>query len=73
MQVDESNALEDALGVGIARAGSPDVLVKCDRLTSLAASDFGAPMHVLIVPATLHRMEAEALVRFAGAPGDVLG
>ena len=73
MQVDESKALRNALGVGIARAGSPDVMVKCDRLISLAASDFGAPMHVLIIPATLHRMEAEALVRFAGAPGDVLG
>ncbi len=72
MQVDESNALEAALGVGIARAGSPDVLVQCDRLISLATSDFGAPMHVLIIPATLHRMEAEALVRFAGAPDDVL-
>jgi len=71
MRVDESNALEDALGVGIARAGSLDAVVKCDRLLSLAAFDFGAPMHVLIVPATLHQMEAEALVRFAGAPGDV--
>jgi diphthine synthase len=68
-RIDEAGLLDDALGIGIARAGSPDVVVKCDRLPDLSAFDFGAPMHILVVPASLHRMEAEALVRFAGAPG----
>ena len=71
-RVDEAGLLDDALGIGIARAGSPDVVVKCARLSDLSAFDFGAPMHILVVPAGLHRMEAEALVRFAGAPGEVL-
>ncbi|HIE31416.1 MAG TPA: diphthine synthase [Methanosarcinales archaeon] len=66
--IDKAGLLDDALGIGIARAGSPDVVVKCDRLLDLPAFDFGAPMHILVVPAGLHRMEAEALVRFAGAP-----
>ena len=72
MQVDERGLLDRALGIGIARAGSPDVLVKCAYLRDLAGSDFGAPMHLLIVPAGLHQMEAEALVRFAGAPDEII-
>ncbi len=64
----EGKMLDSALGIGIARAGSPDVLVRCDRLCDLAAFDFGAPMHLLIVPASLHPLEADALVRFADAP-----
>ena len=73
MQVDEPGLLDRALGIGIARAGSPDVVVKCDYLRDLAGFDFGAPMHLLIVPAGLHQMEAEALVRFAGAPESIRG
>jgi len=70
MRVDrgQGKALDSALGIGIARAGSPDMTVKCDRLCDLAAFDFGAPMHLLIVPASLHPLEADALVRFADAP-----
>ncbi|HDJ38460.1 MAG TPA: diphthine synthase [Methanosarcinales archaeon] len=60
--------MHSALGIGIARAGSPDVLIRCDRLCDLATFDFGAPMHLLIVPASLHPLEADALVRFADAP-----
>jgi len=40
-------------------------------LRDLAGSDFGAPMHLLIVPAGLHQTEAEALVRFAGVPEEI--
>jgi len=45
--------------------------VRCDYLYDLAGFDFGAPMHLLIVPAGLHQMEADALIRFAGAPEEV--
>ena len=72
MQVDELGLLDSTLGIGIARAGSPDVMVKCDYLRDLAGVSFGAPMHLLIVPAGLHQMEAEALVRFADAPEEIL-
>ena len=47
-------------------------MVKCGYLRDLVGSDFGAPMHLLIVPAGLHQMEAEATVRFAGAPEEII-
>ena len=72
MQVDERGLLDRTLGIGVARAGSPGVVVKCGYLRDLAGYDFGAPMHLLIVPAGLHQMEAEALVRFAGAPEEII-
>jgi diphthine synthase len=61
-----------ALGVGIARAGSDDATVKADLLSRLGYYDFGGPLHILVVPASLHFMEAEALKRLAGAPEDAV-
>ncbi len=61
------NQLAALLAVGIARAGSPSPIVKADTLARLKDYDFGPPLHVLVVPASLHFMEEEALVRFAGA------
>lgn len=63
--------LEKQLGVGIARAGSDNSTVKADFLTRLKEYDFGGPLHILIVPAKLHFMEAKALVALAGAPADI--
>ncbi|OPY52165.1 MAG: Diphthine synthase [Methanosaeta sp. PtaU1.Bin060] len=60
------------LGIGIARAGSEDSVVKADLLSRLALYDFGGPLHILIVPASLHFMEAKALVALAGAPPETL-
>ncbi|HUI39671.1 MAG TPA: diphthine synthase [Methanothrix sp.] len=60
--------LEGRLGIGIARAGSEDAAVKADLLPRLALYDFGGPLHILIVPASLHFMEAKGLVVLAGAP-----
>ncbi|MEM4405750.1 MAG: diphthine synthase [Candidatus Methanomethylicaceae archaeon] len=51
----------DTLMIGIARAGSPDQLVRGGRAEELASLDFGPPPHSLIVPGRLHFMEAEAL------------
>jgi diphthine synthase len=56
------------LGVAVARAGSPDPVVAADELPGLAGRSFGDPLHMLVVPADLHRMEAEALDAFAGLP-----
>lgn len=60
------------LGIGIARAGSNDATVKADRLVRLKDHDFGGPLHILVVPARLHFMEAEALKILAGAPEDLV-
>jgi len=67
-----ASPLDDPLGVGIARAGSPDPTVAADRLSALADRDFGAPLHLLVVPGDLHHLEAEALVAFGGAPPDLV-
>ncbi|MDD4162567.1 MAG: diphthine synthase [Methanothrix sp.] len=64
--------LDDVLGIGIARAGSDDATVKADLLTRLQSYDFGGPLHILIVPARLHFMEAQALTALAGAPEDAV-
>lgn len=66
------NFLSNRLGVGLARAGSEDATVKADHLFRLREYDFGGPLHILIVPANLHFMEAKALVALADAPPDIL-
>ncbi len=64
--------LVNTLGVGIARAGSPSPAVYSDYLERLKDHDFGGPLHILLIPASLHFMEAEALVKFCGAPPEIL-
>lgn len=59
---------DEALGVGLARLGSPDEIVRGDRLGDLKEVDFGPPPHSLIVPGRLHFKEAEALEAFAHVP-----
>jgi len=54
------------LGVGVARAGSLEPVVRAGRLGELAGFDFGPPLHVLVVPGSLHPLESEALVKLAG-------
>jgi len=62
----------DALAVAVARAGSPAPVVDGDRLSSLAESEFGEPLHALVVPGDLHHVEADALRTLAEAPDDLL-
>jgi diphthine synthase len=63
---------EDALGVVVARAGSPDPVVAADRLSALSSGEFGGPLHLLVIPGTLHHLEADALRDLCGAPPDVV-
>ena len=69
---DRETILDGCLGIGIARAGSEDAVVKADFLRNLARYDFGGPLHILVVPAHLHFMEADALIALAGAPADAV-
>jgi len=62
----------DALGVAVARAGSPDPVVAADRLSALAERSFGGPLHALVLPGALHHVERETLATLAGAPETVL-
>jgi diphthine synthase len=62
----------DRVGVVVARAGSPDPLVDADTLPALATRDFGAPLHLLVIPGDCHHLEADALEALADAPRDAL-
>lgn len=59
--------LDDRLGVAVARAGSQSPRVETDQLSVLAERSFGEPLHLLVLPGTVHDLEAEALRAFAGA------
>jgi diphthine synthase len=58
----------DTLAVGVARAGSKTPIVKADAAKRFLTYDFGGPPYTLVFPGKLHFMEAESLIRFAGAP-----
>jgi diphthine synthase len=64
--------MDNALAVGISRAGSPTPIVKAGYAHLLRDSDFGAPLHILVIPASLHFVEAEALVKLAGGPSSII-
>ncbi|MGP8320994.1 MAG: diphthine synthase [Methanosarcinaceae archaeon] len=67
----KDDVMENTIAVGIARAGSNAPIVKADYVNSLINFDFGAPLHILVIPAELHFIEAEALIKLAGAPQDI--
>lgn len=67
-----SSHFPDTLGVGIARAGSQDPVIKADTLESLSGYSFGDPLHLLVIPSSLHELEADALHAFANAPQNQL-
>ncbi|MCZ7380172.1 MAG: diphthine synthase [Candidatus Methanoperedens sp.] len=64
--------LVNTLAVGVSRAGSDSPTVHADYLEKIKDYDFGAPLHILIIPASLHFIEAEALVKFCGAPQETI-
>lgn len=68
----EGAIVEDTLAIGIARVGSKDVVVKAGYIKDLIDYDFGGPLHCIVIPATLHIVEAEYLVEIADASPDIL-
>ncbi len=60
------------LMVGVARLESPDMVVRAGSAERLMRTDFGGPPHTLIVPGSLHFMEAEALEVLCGASRELL-
>ena len=70
--VSMDDSMKEVYAVGIARAGSDDAVIKCDKLEALKNIDFGKPLHVLVVLGrTLHFMEFECLREFADAPPEL--
>jgi diphthine synthase len=60
---------ENTLVCVVARAGSPDCMVRAGNLNELMLTDFGHPMHTIVVPGKLHFLEEDALRVFAGMKG----
>ncbi|HSQ94337.1 MAG TPA: diphthine synthase, partial [Methanoregula sp.] len=54
------------LYVGIARAGSEDVIVRAGPAETMRTQHFGPPLHILVIPSELHDMERRYLEMFAG-------
>jgi len=59
------------LACALSRVGSPQVRAFAGPIADLADRDLGSPLHCLVIPGTLHFLEKEALVAFAGAPHDL--
>jgi len=58
----------DSLACVVAQAGSLKPIVAANSIKNLLQHDFGPPLHILIIPGSLHFMELEALEKFAGLP-----
>ncbi|MFP4654821.1 MAG: diphthine synthase [Methanohalobium sp.] len=67
-----NNFIEDKVSIGIARAGSDNPSIKADYIRSLIGFDFGEPLHIIVIPGPLHFIEAEALVKLADGPEQIL-
>ena len=65
-------ALEQSVGIGVARIGSADQFVLSGKLGRLQREIFGNVPHSLVIPGRLHFMEAEALKAFCGAKDEDL-
>jgi diphthine synthase len=52
--------------IGIARAGSGNPGIRAGGADTMRETDFGGPLHILVIPAGLHDMEREYLEVFAG-------
>ncbi len=55
-----------------ARVGSDTERIIAGYPPDIISADLGPPLHALVIPGKLHFLEAKALVRFAGAPPDIL-
>lgn len=56
----------------VCRAGANDSKVFANKASKLIQTDFGPPLHTIVVPGKLHFKEAEALIKLAGAPKEIL-
>ena len=58
--------------VGVSRLGSKRPKIRAGRASQVAEIDFGDPPHALIVPGSLHFVEAEALSILDGCPQEAI-
>ena len=63
--------LESAIGVAIARAGTPEVYLRANLVPRLINYNYPPPPHSLIIVSNPHPIELEALAYFAGLPKEL--
>lgn len=63
---------DSTLVCAAARVGSATESIAAGYPKEMITKDMGPPLHSLVLPGKLHFMEAQFLVRFASAPGDIL-
>lgn len=68
---DDEIDLKNLLAIGISQAGSKNFKVKTDYIKNVDNFKLGPPLHILIIPGTLHFIEKEALIKFSNAPLDI--
>ncbi|MCS7097142.1 MAG: diphthine synthase [Candidatus Methanomethylicia archaeon] len=68
----ENVITENILCVGCARIGSDYQKIRANYIYELLKEDFGDPPHSLIIVGKLHFIEAEALIKLANAPKEIL-
>lgn len=56
----------------VSKAGSPEEKIFAGYPQDLLKMDIGAPLQTVVLPGTLHFMEQYALVKFAGAPEEII-
>lgn len=57
----EGKITGQSLGIGVARVGHDDQKILAASLDVLATTDFGGPLHSLVIPGHLHILEEEAV------------
>lgn len=62
----EKTGYDIPLYIGIARAGSLAPVVAAGTASQMKEKEFGSPLHILVVPGTLHLMERSYLEHFGG-------
>jgi diphthine synthase len=67
-KLQDSTITPDSLACIVARAGSDQPLLAADHIKNLVNRDYGPPLHILVIPGSLHFIEIEALTVFAGLP-----
>lgn len=65
-QMAEKSGISIPLYVGLARAGSDHPVVSAGPAERVCMTDFGPPLHILVVPGPLHVIEQEYLTLFGG-------
>ena len=63
---------ENTIVCAAARVGSSTENLMAGYPPQIEAADLGPPLHTLVLPGKLHFVEAEALVKLAGAPPEIV-